>query len=88
MILALKTEDKYDQLVASIKDQYGYATITNKSINVNDQSILPNLMWKNEAKSVFAQTSNSDDAFNVFKFAADNSNVEMVFICIQFRWRN
>lgn len=76
MILVLKTEDKYDQLVASIKDQYGYATIINKSINVNDQSILPNLMWKNEAKSVFAQTSNSDDAFNVFKFAADNSNVE------------
>lgn len=46
MILALKTEDKNEQLVASKKDQYGYATITNKSINVNDQSRLPNLMRK------------------------------------------
>jgi len=47
----------------------------NKSVNVTDKSLLPQLAGM-EKTSASAETSNSSDAFNVFKFAADNSNVE------------
>ena len=72
--LALKTEDKHDQLVATKKDQYGYTMITNRSLNVDDKEILPAFVGKNDFS--FVATSNVNDAFNVFKFASDNSDVE------------
>ena len=57
------------------KDKFDMLFSGNNSIRVNDQGLLPQLAGggKDEA---FGITSNSNDAFNVFKFAADNSKVE------------
>ena len=46
-----------------------------KSVNVSDKSLLPQLAGM-EKTSASAETSNSSDAFKVFKFAADNSTPE------------
>jgi RHS repeat-associated protein len=55
--------DEFDRLFAG-----------EKSIKVNDVKLLSQLAGKEG--SAAAKTSNSTDAFNVFKFAVDNSNVE------------
>ncbi len=68
--LWMETDDKYDQLYAP---DYG---ITNNYLRVNDKGLLPQLVGKEGSTS--ATTSNSDDAFNVFKFAADNTESEWV----------
>jgi RHS repeat-associated protein len=67
MVLALKTDDKYDRL-------YSPHNTENNFMKVNDQSLLPQLAGGKDFSS--AETSNANDAFNVFKFAADNSSPE------------
>ncbi len=72
--LAKKTDDDYDQLYATKSDEGGHiVSIVENPLRVNDTGLLPQLQGKNGAT---AETSSSTDAFNVFKFAADNSNVE------------
>jgi hypothetical protein len=71
-----ETKDKFDRLIAL--DENGKET--DKSIIVSDKNILPNL-W-NDGKDAadyggnYAVTNNKRDAFEVFKFAAENSIVE------------
>ncbi|MCP9610512.1 DUF6443 domain-containing protein [Coprobacter tertius] len=73
-ILALKTDDKYDRLYNSYTDVYGYTSISGKYIDVMDKGLLPQLT--NSNNFLTAETINSNDAFNVFKFVVDNSSVE------------
>lgn len=77
-ILALKTEDNHDNLYAL--DKSGHLAKTKdgglKRETVNDKTIMPSLKWKEGNKSNSAVTSNATDAFNVFKFSADNSDNE------------
>ncbi len=72
MILALKNDDKYDQLYAIKRDEGDHLTMVGDPLKVNDKSLLPQL----QGKGGTAETSNSADAFGVFKFAADNSTPE------------
>jgi len=50
--------------------------VGDKPIRVNDTKLLSQLAANPDAKSHSAITSNSTDVFTLFKFAADNSNVE------------
>ena len=72
-VLALKTEEKQDRLFAL--DKSGSLSKDNKGNikreMVSDKKLLPQL-----SHGGIAETSKTTDAFNVFKFAADNSNVE------------
>ena len=45
-------------------------------VQINDKALLPQFASNSDSKSYNAITSNKDAAFNVFKYAADNSNVE------------
>jgi hypothetical protein len=46
-------------------------------ITISDQKLLPQLIkWDGSRDQATAETGNAKDAFNVFKFAVDNSNVE------------
>ena len=74
IVLALKTDDNFDRLYNSTTDKNGNTSISEKYTKVNDQGLLPQLAGGKDFAT--AQTSNSADAFGVFKFAADNSNVE------------
>jgi hypothetical protein len=75
MVLALgRPYDKEDVLFGYQTDKEGNKKLA--AIDVNDQKLLPQLAKNPESKSHNATTSNGTDAFNVFKFAADNSNVE------------
>jgi RHS repeat-associated protein len=76
MILAKKEDDNYDQLYASRKTGNGFIYLTGEKTTISDQSLLPQLSVTNMSKHASGVTSNSSDAFNVFKFAVDNSNVE------------
>jgi len=67
MMLARKTEDKSDVIYSATKDGNGVV----KSQEVNDKQLLPQLR-----SGGIAETTNKTDAFNVFKFSADNSKVE------------
>jgi hypothetical protein len=87
-----KTKDKYDVLYAVDKSGNKTDTNKDGSVNesdgakVNDKSLLPQLADKTnigQAVSLgepisgpVANTDNRTDAYNVFKFAAENSNVE------------
>jgi RHS repeat-associated protein len=82
--LIRETDDDFDVLYAT--DNQGNVD-ENTSIKVNDQSILPQLAQERNDFSVrwtrdsifpgrLANTNNRTDAFNVFKFTAENSNVE------------
>ncbi len=71
MVLALKNDDKYDTLHGKNKD----LTSKGDPLKVNDKNLLPQLSGLN-GDSKGAMTANGADAFNIFKFAADNSNVE------------
>lgn len=87
-----KTKDKYDVLYAVDKSGNKTDTNKDGSVNesdgakVNDNSLLPQLADKTnigQAVSLgepisgpVANTDNRTDAYNVFKFAAENSNVE------------
>lgn len=73
MILALKTEENYDRLLAFKEHEDG--NVTFEGITVNDQSILPNF-GRDKNGFTFAETSVGKDAFNIFKFASDYSDVE------------
>lgn len=83
MVLALRTDDKFDRLYTAKNDGAKDGKI-NKisgvegSIKVSDKGLLPQLA--NDPASTYnghyGETSNANDAFNVFKFASDNSNVE------------
>jgi RHS repeat-associated protein len=69
-----KDKMKPDQLYAAQKDKDGNISKLGDPLKVNDKSLLPQLAGgKNSAA---AETSNSSDAFGVFKFAADNSSPE------------
>ncbi|MDR2651090.1 MAG: hypothetical protein LBC68_02070 [Prevotellaceae bacterium] len=75
MVLALRNDDETDKLFAVKKSKEGneYTDIKN-TIEVNDKRLLPQLAGGKDFAT--AETSNSFDAFGVFKFAADNSNPE------------
>jgi len=67
MVLARRTDDKFDNLYG--KD--------GSSIRVNDQSLLPQLkIASGNEKQVAGETFSSTDAFNVYSFVVNNSNVE------------
>jgi hypothetical protein len=66
--LAQKTDDDFDLLMTMGANGRQNAT----PLQVNDKSLLPQLAGNNGT----ATTSNLSDAFNVFKFSADNSKVE------------
>jgi RHS repeat-associated protein len=63
MLLALK-EDKIDKVFSM--DNNG--RLNGKNITINDKNLLPQL-----ANGNAAETTNSNDAFNLFKFSVDNS---------------
>jgi RHS repeat-associated protein len=83
--LIRETDDNFDVLYAT--DDQGNVD-ENTSITVQDQTILPQLAQARDDFSVtapasnermpgrFANTNNQSDAFNIFKFAAENSDVE------------
>lgn len=70
-VLAKKTDDKTDKLFAVKKTKEGnkYADIAN-TLTVN-KGLLSGL-----SKNGIGETSNNSDAFNVYSFAVNNSNVE------------
>lgn len=87
--LIKETDDNFDRLYAidekgNKKDTNADGSVSeNDAVTVNDQSILPSLSnkksteTKSGAKNVsYAFTQNSEDAFNIFTFAANNSSVE------------
>ena len=81
VILALKTDDNYDRLYSSYTDRYGSGNIyiSGGYVDVKDRSILPDLSKKRDSKEYngsYAVTTNQTDVFNVFVFAANNSDVE------------
>ncbi|MFV0290986.1 MAG: RHS repeat-associated core domain-containing protein [Mangrovibacterium sp.] len=86
-----KTNDNFDRLYS--KESWDDGT-KSESIKVSDKGILPQLESKeNVAKynpkptdidqevlyGVVANTSNAQDAYRIFKFSAENSNVEWSF---------
>ena len=80
MVLALKTDDNYDRLFAVQGERqnnvvYKIEDVTG-SLRVNDQGILSALSENPDAKIHYALTDSRSDALNVFKFAADNTDVE------------
>lgn len=72
MIIALQTFDEKPDVVYAFNDKENKV----ESITVNDKELLPQLRSTTTEGMVNATTSNSNDAFNVFKFAADNTSVE------------
>lgn len=66
MFLALK-EDNNDKVFSMDKN----GRLNGKNITIMDKELLPQL-----ANNSIAETANSNDAFNLFSFVADNSNVE------------
>jgi RHS repeat-associated protein len=82
--LIRETDDDFDVLYAT--DDEGNVD-DNKSVKVNDRSVLPSLSKKDAANYTtrtlwgdkvgsWAKTNSSSDAYGVFKFASDNSDVE------------
>ncbi|MDR0542939.1 MAG: hypothetical protein LBH19_12125 [Dysgonamonadaceae bacterium] len=76
LTLALKNDDEYDRIASTAKNEDGSIRITSYSANISDQNLLPMLAASEPLDSYHGITTNKTDAFNVFKFAADNSNVE------------
>ena len=74
MVLALKTDDKFDRVYAFNTDKNGNTKAS--TVDINDRELLPQFTGGLENGGHSAITSNSTDAFNLFKFAVDNSNVE------------
>ncbi len=71
-----KTDDVYDVLYASNSAKKGDVNV-NEFVTIYDRTILPSLSGKPTSFGThYAFTRNAIDAFNLFKFAADNSNVE------------
>ncbi len=68
----LYRKDDYEAAKASGKTNSDGNPEPENQVTVTDTEILPALESNSQATSI----SNSNDAFNVFKFAADNSNVE------------
>ena len=70
------TEKKFDVLFASNSDKKGDIN-REKFVTIYDKSILPSLSKiATTGGNHYAYTRNASDAFNIFKFAADNSVVE------------
>jgi RHS repeat-associated protein len=74
MVLALKTDDNFDRLYAFNTDKNGNTKAN--TVDIKDRALLPQLVSGLDNGGHNAVTTNSTDAFNLFKFAADNSNVE------------
>jgi hypothetical protein len=74
MVLALKTDDKFDRVYAFNTDKDGHTKAS--TVDIKDRKLLPQLTGGLDNGGHSALTSNSTDAFSLFKFAADNSNVE------------
>ena len=71
-----KTDDAYDFLYASNSAKKGDVN-TDEFVTIYDRKILHSLSGKDISfRTHYAFTRNTVDAFNLFKFAADNSNVE------------
>ena len=71
-----KTDDAYDVLYASNSAKKGDVNV-NEFVTIYDRTILPSLSGKPTSLGThYAFTRDAVDAFNLFKFVADNSNVE------------
>ena len=71
-----KADDAYDVLYASNSAKKGDVNV-NEFVTIYDRTILPSLSGKPTSLGThYAFTRDAVDAFNLFKFVADNSNVE------------
>lgn len=87
--LLQKTDDKFDRLYAvddngNITDDTNFVQVDKNSadattiitdLSIDDPNFVANSPWGKKV-GAWAKTSNRKDAYNVFKFGSDNSNVE------------
>jgi len=71
--MAKATNDRFDQLY--VTDKKGNVIDGISPLRVNDQSILSGLS-EDRGRYSYSVTGRRSDAFNVFKFASDNTSVE------------